>query len=100
MSDKDASLSERLIGTGTDAQAASNVQFPHRLHELLDEVDSSVICWLPETNAFKVLDKQTFTEKTLPHYFNATKYKSFQRNCKCLIARWVVLWLCDITLPF
>ena len=62
--------------------ASSNVQFPYRLHELLDEVDPSIITWLPDTQAFKVLDKQTFTEKTLPHYFNATKYKSFQRNRK------------------
>ena len=66
------------------AAAASNVQFPYRLHELLDEVDPSIITWLPDTQAFKVLDKQTFTEKTLPHYFNATKYKSFQRNCECV----------------
>jgi len=64
------------------AAAASNVQFPYRLHELLDEVDPSIITWLPDSNAFKVLDKHTFTGKTLPHYFNATKYKSFQRNCE------------------
>ena len=71
-------------GGSTDVAvaAASNVQFPYRLHELLDEVDPSIITWLPDTQAFKVLDKQTFTEKTLPHYFNATKYKSFQRNRK------------------
>ena len=61
----------------------SNVQFPWRLHELLSEAEEkgfgSVISWLPNQNAFKVLNKIKFTNEVLPAYFNATKYKRFQR---------------------
>jgi hypothetical protein len=62
----------------------ANVQFPWRLHELLTEAESNgndaMISWLPETNAFKVHNKTKFASDILPVYFNATKYKSFQRN--------------------
>lgn len=80
MSDKEATTEAK--SATKDTQVSSNVQFPFRLHEMLDEVDSSIISWVPSSNAFKVHDKVTFTEKTLPQYFNATKYKSFQRNCE------------------
>lgn len=61
------------------------VQFPWRLHELLTEAETngndSIISWIPGTNnAFKVHNKEKFTKQILPDYFNATKYKSFQRN--------------------
>lgn len=61
-----------------------HVQFPWRLHELLTQAETngndSIISWLPGTNAFKVHNKQGFATEILPAYFNATKYKSFQRN--------------------
>ncbi|CAJ1941249.1 unnamed protein product [Cylindrotheca closterium] len=61
------------------------VQFPWRLHELLTEAETNgndaIISWIPGTNnAFKVKNKEKFTNEILPEYFNATKYKSFQRN--------------------
>ena len=62
----------------------SNVQFPWKLHELLNEAEAngndSIVSWLPGTDAFKVHNKTLFASKILPKYFNATKYKSFQRN--------------------
>jgi hypothetical protein len=62
----------------------SNVPFPWRLHELLSEAEKSgndsVISWLPDKNAFKVHNKIRFATEILPAHFNATKYKSFQRN--------------------
>eukprot|EP00934_Nitzschia_sp_Nitz4_P000228 Nitzschia sp. Nitz4//scaffold211_size37880//9614//11244//NITZ4_007701-RA/size37880-augustus-gene-0.59-mRNA-1//-1//CDS//3329541964//228//frame0 len=62
----------------------STAQFPWRLHELLTEAESNgnsnIISWIPGTNAFKVHNKLRFTSEILPSYFNATKYKSFQRN--------------------
>ena len=62
-----------------------NAHFPWRLHELLTDCETNgndtIISWIPGTNnAFKVHDKQRFTKEILPEYFNATKYKSFQRN--------------------
>lgn len=44
--------------------------------------NGEIISWLPDANAFKVHNKVRFTKEILPSYFNATKYKSFQRNCK------------------
>jgi hypothetical protein len=62
----------------------SNAQFPWKLHELLSQAEKngndSIISWLPGTDAFKVHNKQKFATEILPAYFNATKYKSFQRN--------------------
>jgi hypothetical protein len=56
---------------------------------LLSEAEASgkseIISWLPDANAFKVHNKVRFTKEILPSYFNATKYKSFQRNCKSTI---------------
>eukprot|EP00980_Cylindrotheca_fusiformis_P017355 scaffold5380_cov131-Cylindrotheca_fusiformis.AAC.32 len=77
-------------GSWTRSSSGSNserpsVQFPWRLHELLTESETNgndtIISWIPGTNnAFKVHDKEKFTNEILPAYFNATKYKSFQRN--------------------
>jgi hypothetical protein len=62
----------------------SNAQFPWKLHELLTQAEKNgndaIISWLPGTDAFKVHNKQKFATEILPAYFNATKYKSFQRN--------------------
>jgi len=83
MSDDSAATdpNERRQGSAKDH---SNVQFPWRLHELLSEAEangkSEIISWLPDANAFKVHNKVRFTKEILPSYFNATKYKSFQRN--------------------
>eukprot|EP00980_Cylindrotheca_fusiformis_P006896 scaffold1442_cov128-Cylindrotheca_fusiformis.AAC.17 len=60
------------------------VQFPWKLHKLLDEADSNglsaIISWLPTGNAFQVHDKKEFAEVVMPKYFQSNKYKSFQRN--------------------
>lgn len=74
----------RSTSSGNAADRPS-VQFPWRLHELLTESETngneSIISWIPGTNnCFKVHSKDKFTNEILPSYFNATKYKSFQRN--------------------
>jgi hypothetical protein len=60
------------------------VQFPWKLHILLDEAESNgnsgIISWLPTGNAFKVHDKKKFAELVMPKYSQSNKYKSFQRN--------------------
>lgn len=54
--------------------------------QLLSEAEAKghadIINWLPGADAFKVTNKQRFTDEVLPKYFSASKYKSFQRNCK------------------
>jgi hypothetical protein len=78
----DISASSTNSGIATER---SSVQFPWRLHELLTEAESNgndvIVSWIPGTNnAFKVHNKEKFTNEILPAYFSATKYKSFQRN--------------------
>ena len=55
-----------------------------KLHELLTKAEESgddhIVSWLPGGKAFKVHKKIEFTNTILPTLFNATKYKSFQRN--------------------
>ena len=55
-----------------------------KLHELLNKAEESgndhIVSWLPGGKAFKVHKKIEFTNIILPTLFNATKYKSFQRN--------------------
>ena len=54
------------------------------MHELLTKAEESgddhIVSWLPGGKAFKVHKKVEFTNTILPTLFNATKYKSFQRN--------------------
>ena len=75
----------KSVGNSEGQNDRPTVQFPWRLHELLTEAETngndSIISWIPGTNnAFKVHNKEKFTKNILPEYFNATKYKSFQRN--------------------
>jgi hypothetical protein len=59
------------------------MQFPWKLHELLEETDkghSSVVSWLPGGKAFKVHKKGDFCNELMPAFFNSSKYKTFQRS--------------------
>jgi hypothetical protein len=59
------------------------MQFPWKLHELLEETDkghSSVVSWLPGGKAFKVHKKEDFCNEVMPAFFNSSKYKTFQRS--------------------
>lgn len=60
------------------------VQFPWKLHQLLEDSerngDATVISWLPDGKAFKVHNKQEFSKRVMPAYFNSSKHKTFQRS--------------------
>jgi hypothetical protein len=59
------------------------MQFPWKLHELLEETDkghSAVVSWLPGGKAFKVHKKEDFCNEVMPAFFNSSKYKTFQRS--------------------
>jgi hypothetical protein len=61
------------------------IQFPWRLHEMLDNADvegfSDIVSWLPgNTNSFKVHQPGVFVEVIMPRYFEMTKFKSFRRQ--------------------
>ncbi len=64
--------------------------FPYRLHAMLDTMDSqaakgktrgkSIVGWQPHGRAFKVHDVKKFVDTIMPHFFQHTKYASFQRQ--------------------
>jgi hypothetical protein len=58
--------------------------FPCKLYDMLEHADSQdfryIVSWNAEGNGFTVHDKDLFTNKIVPKYFNQTKYKSFQRQ--------------------
>jgi hypothetical protein len=60
--------------------------FPVKVYEMLEDADrtemnfSHIVSWNSIGNGFKVHNKDCFTKEIVPHYFNLTKYKSFQRQ--------------------
>ena len=70
----------RLHHSSTDKEQ----QFPHKLYEMLESVDSLglsyTVSWLPNGRGFQVKDPTEFMNLVVPHFFMATKYRSFQRQ--------------------
>ena len=58
--------------------------FPVKVYEMLENADekqfSHIVSWNAVGTGFMVHNKDLFTKKIVPHYFNLTKYKSFQRQ--------------------
>lgn len=73
------------MGSGiTPGGVQSGLQFPWKLHFLLEEVEkrgqTAIVSWLPDGMSFKVHQKEQFARDVMPEFFNTTAYKSFQRN--------------------
>ena len=66
------------------AKGGVTTPFPWKLHDMLDDMDKNgdptIVCWQPHGRAFMVLKPKEFVEKIMHHYFNQTKYASFQRQ--------------------
>ena len=60
------------------------LHFPAKLYIMLEAVDnlalSHVVSWLPNGRGFHVKDASKFMDLIAPHFFKATKYRSFQRQ--------------------
>merc|ERR1711862_583723 len=58
--------------------------FPVKVYEMLENAESKefshIVSWNADGTGFMVHDKEYFTKEIVPHYFNLTKYKSFQRQ--------------------
>jgi len=58
--------------------------FPVKVYEMLENAGknqfSHIVSWNSTGTGFMVHDKDYFTKDIVPHYFNLTKYKSFQRQ--------------------
>lgn len=64
---------------------SSKLPFAWKLFEMLEtvhknEIDTDIVSWVDNGNAFKVHDLQRFVDKIVPTYFKQSKYKSFQRQ--------------------
>ena len=59
--------------------------FPSKLYEMLEEVEtlglSAAVSWHRHGRAFIIKDKELFMAHVVPHFFKATKIRSFQRQC-------------------
>jgi hypothetical protein len=70
--------------TTSTSCSSSYSTFPMKLHAMLSDSEGrkfdDVVAWLPGGRSFKVLDPVRFADEIMPHYFNQTKYKSFQRQ--------------------
>lgn len=66
------------------AKGGVTTPFPWKLHIMLDAMDEtgdkSIVCWQPHGRAFMVHKPKDFVQEVMPHFFNQTKYASFQRQ--------------------
>ena len=65
-------------------------QFPWKLHEMLEQTEKKgmdhIVSWMPSGKSFKVHKQDEFSDVIMNVYFQQTKFKSFQRQCKWLDA--------------
>lgn len=58
--------------------------FPQKLYMMLESVDSlglsHTVSWSPDGRSFQVKDPTKFMALVVPHFFKATKFRSFQRQ--------------------
>lgn len=64
---------------------SSKLPFAWKLYEMLENVhkngvDTDIVSWVDDGNAFKVHDLKKFVDAIVPTYFKQSKYKSFQRQ--------------------
>mmetsp|Transcript_14055 Transcript_14055/g.35342 ORF Transcript_14055/g.35342 Transcript_14055/m.35342 type:complete len:361 (+) Transcript_14055:175-1257(+) len=66
------------------AKGGVTTPFPWKLHIMLDAMDKtgdkSIVCWQPHGRAFMVHKPKDFVQQVMSHFFNQTKYASFQRQ--------------------
>ncbi len=48
--------------------------------DAMDKGDKSIVCWQPHGRAFMVHKPKDFVQQVMSHFFNQTKYASFQRQ--------------------
>ena len=75
-----SSLSPKKKRDNNGGGGGGSNPFPRKLMEMLDNEDSSVVYWLPQCDAFKIRDHETFVAEILPKYFRHRKFTSFQRQ--------------------
>jgi hypothetical protein len=76
----DEPLSQAPSGGYQDSESA----FPFLIYNLLEDATKlgfeSIVSWKQGGTSFMVTDREKFTERIMPAYFDQTRYKSFQRQ--------------------
>lgn len=89
--DVEQQVNNPIIDTTINNSKELRQPFPMKVYEMLEDADrpeknfSHIVSWNPIGNGFKVHNKDCFTKEIVPHYFNLTKYKSFQRQVSIYI---------------
>lgn len=67
-----------------DKDKEARLHFPCKVYDMLEDADlqghKDIVSWNASGTGFTVHNKDLFTKKIIPQYFNQTKYKSFQRQ--------------------
>ncbi len=67
--------------------------FPVKVYEMLENAEKKqfahIVSWNENGTGFMVHDKDHFTKEIVPHYFNLTKYKSFQRQVSTCLSTYL-----------
>lgn len=69
---------------GAEGYQDSEFAFPFQVYGLLEDAArlgfESIVSWVLDGEGFMVHDREAFTKRILPAYFDQTRYKSFQRQ--------------------
>lgn len=58
----------------------SNLHFPARLFQIIENEDNSIIRWEPDGKSFRIANHQRFEQEILPKYFRHSRVASIQRQ--------------------
>ncbi|KAK1739218.1 heat shock factor family protein [Skeletonema marinoi] len=84
LGDNRKKLPRRLKHVSPSEKEEQQLPFPQKLYMMLESVDrlglTHTASWLPGGRSFIVKDPIQFMDLTVPHFFKATKFRSFQRQ--------------------
>jgi len=78
------SMPALVMEASSRKEKEARLHFPCKVYDMLEDADKQghkeIVSWNASGTGFTVHNKDLFTKKIIPQYFNQTKYKSFQRQ--------------------
>lgn len=75
---------EGITQSPSKKEKEARLHFPCKVYDMLEDAEKQghqdIVSWNTSGTGFTVHNKDLFTKKIIPLYFNQTKYKSFQRQ--------------------